>query len=157
MNDPGLLTFEAPIIGAGGGGAYFDFPFNVEEKFGTKGRVPVVATFDGVEYRGSLAKMGPGCHMLIILKEIRERIGKDIGDTVAVTVRLDTQPRTVELPVEASAALERNSPAKEVYDKLAYSHQREYARWVGEAKQEATRERRAAKMVEMLLAGEKLG
>jgi len=58
----------------------------------------------------------------------------------------------MDMPAEGLAVLASNPGAKEAYGTLAPSHQREYAKWVSEAKQVATRERRAAKMVEMLLA-----
>lgn len=58
--------------------------------FGTRGRVKVVATFDGVEYRGSLVKMGTPCHIIGITKAIRSLIGKQPGDTVSVTLKVDT-------------------------------------------------------------------
>jgi hypothetical protein len=51
-----------------------------------KGRVPVTATFDGVPYEGSIVKMGTPCHIPGIRKNIRNRIGKQAGDTVKVTI-----------------------------------------------------------------------
>ena len=41
--------------------AYIEMPFDVEAVFGAK-RVKVVAKFDGVEYRGSIVKMGLPCY-----------------------------------------------------------------------------------------------
>ena len=67
-------------------GAYVEIPFDVRETFG-KGRVPVIATFDGVEYRGSLVRMKTPGHILGLRKDIRARIGKQPGDTVHVTLR----------------------------------------------------------------------
>ena len=67
-------------------GAYVEVPFNVREVFG-KGRVKVHAAFDGVEYDGSLVRMGVPGHILGLRKDIRARIGKHPGDTVHVTVR----------------------------------------------------------------------
>lgn len=67
-------------------GAYIEIPFDVKEEFG-KGRVKVHATFDGVEYDGSLVRMKTPCHILGIRKDIRAQIGKQAGDTVLVTVR----------------------------------------------------------------------
>ena len=66
-------------------GAYVEIPFDVKEVFG-KGRVPVLATFDGVLYSGSLVRMGTPCHILGIRKDIRALIGKQAGDTVHVTL-----------------------------------------------------------------------
>ena len=70
-------------------GAYVEIPFSVREEFG-KGRVKVHANFDGVGYDGSLVRMGTPCHILGLRKDIRARIGKQPGDTVAV--RLQERP-----------------------------------------------------------------
>ncbi len=67
-------------------GAYVEVPFNVREVFG-KGQVKVHAAFDGVDYDGSLVRMGVPGHILGPRKDIRARIGKHPGDTVHVTVR----------------------------------------------------------------------
>ena len=61
--------FKARIEGASVGGACVYFPYDVEEEFGTKGRVPVKATFDGVPYSGSLVKYGAPQHMLGDIEE----------------------------------------------------------------------------------------
>lgn len=67
-------------------GAYIEFPYDVREEFG-KGRVKVSATFDGEPYDGSLVRMKTPCHILGIRKDIRAKIGKQPGDTVAVTIK----------------------------------------------------------------------
>lgn len=75
----------------GKGGAYVEFPYDLREEFG-KGRVKVHASFDGEEYDGSIVNMGLKredgsiCYILGIKKDIRKKIGKDIGDEVEVTV-----------------------------------------------------------------------
>lgn len=66
-------------------GAYVEIPFDVKETFG-RGRVPVLASFDGEPYEGSLVRMGTPCHIIGIRKDIRQRIGKQPGDIVKVTV-----------------------------------------------------------------------
>ena len=67
-------------------GAYIEFPYDVIEEFG-KGRVKVHATFNGVEYNGSLVKMKTPCHIIGIRQDIRKQIGKQPGDTIKVTIR----------------------------------------------------------------------
>ncbi len=73
-------------------GAYVRFPYDIRKEFG-KGRVKVHATFDGVPYDGSVVNMGVKnsdgsiCYIIGIRKEIRERIGKEPGDMVAVTIQ----------------------------------------------------------------------
>ena len=75
----------------GKGGAYVPFPYDVREEFG-KGRVKIHATFDGEPYDGSIVNMGlknadgTVCYIIGVLKEIRNKIGKQIGDTIKVTI-----------------------------------------------------------------------
>ncbi|WP_382304135.1 YdeI/OmpD-associated family protein [Herbiconiux sp. UC225_62] len=157
--DPGALEFDAVILrdtDVANSSAWVAFPHSVPELFGVKGRVPVVATFDGEPYRGSLMKMGAGdTHLLGMLREIREKIGKEPGDTVHVTLRLDTAPRTIELAADARAALDESGQAA-MFDRLSYSHQREYQQWIEGAKRPETRASRIEKMTEMLSTGTRL-
>ena len=67
-------------------GAYVEFPYDVRTEFG-RGRVKVLATFDGVPYEGSLVCMGTPGHILGLRKDIRAKIGKQPGDRVEVTLR----------------------------------------------------------------------
>lgn len=155
--DPGILSFDATIERAdvSGSSAFVTFPFSVPDEFGAKGRVPVVATFDGAEYRGSLVTYGGPRHMILVLTEIQERIGKRAGDTVAVTVRLDTAERTVELDADMEGALAA-SGRLEQFRAMSYSHQREYWQWISGAKKAETRQARVAKMLGMLADGKRL-
>lgn len=83
--------FDALIEAADRGGAYVRFPWNLREMYG-KGRMKVHASFDGEPYDGSIVNMGVKnpdgsvCWILGIRKDIRQKIGKDIGDTVHVTI-----------------------------------------------------------------------
>lgn len=147
--------FEAEIREGRGGGAYVVVPDTVIAALGGAGRIRVKAAFDGAPYRGSVARMR-GETMLGVVRAIRERIGKGPGDRVAVIVEVDREERTVQVPDELEAVLHGSDSAREFFDSLSYTCRREYARWVGEAKREQTRQRRAAKALEMLEAGRRL-
>lgn len=67
-------------------GAYIEFPFDVREEFG-KGRVKVHAAFDGEPYDGSLVRMKTSGHIIGIRKDIRQKIGKQPGDRIKVTIQ----------------------------------------------------------------------
>ncbi len=147
-------TFTATIQNAGGGGAFVEIPFDVEEAFGSK-RPKVRAMIEGIPYRSTLMRMGTECHMLGILKEIREQIGKSFGDEVTVTLELDTEPRVIEIPKDLMRELKKDKEAKAFFDKLSYTHQKEYVRSVEEAKKEETRQNRIVKTIEMLKKGKR--
>lgn len=89
----GTYEYEAVIQSVPDkGGAYVEFPYDIREEF-RKGRVKVLATFDGASYEGSVVNMGVKnrdgsiCYIIGIRKDIREKIGKQPGDTVKVTIQ----------------------------------------------------------------------
>src|SRR5947207_14760109 len=92
--------FKARIETATGGGACVFFPHDVEKEFGTKGKVPVKATFNGVPDTGSLFRYGYPEHLLAVPKAIRGQIGKAPGDMVDVELWKDEEIRTLEVPAE---------------------------------------------------------
>jgi hypothetical protein len=147
-------TFTATIQNAGGGGAFVEVPFDVEAAFRSK-RPKVKAMIEGIPYRSTLMRMGTECHILGILKDIREQIGKSFGDEVRITIEPDTEPRIIEIPKDLMRELKQDKEAKAFFDKLSYTHQKEYVRWVEEAKKEATRQNRIVKTIEMLKKGKR--
>ena len=155
--DPGPIEFDATITkqDVTGASAFVAFPFDVEEFFGVKGRVPVLATFDGVDYRGSLARSDEPNHRILVLAAVQDEIGKGPGDTVHVMIRLDTSERVVELDPDVEEGL-KDAGRLDAFRAMSYSHQREFTQWITGAKQAETRERRIAKMLEMLAEGKRL-
>ena len=147
--------FTAPLIFGDGGGAWVEIPAKIMDAYGTKVRVPVKALIDGEPYRGSLANMGGGCHRLGVLKALREKIGKGEGDKVHVVLERDTEERTVELPEDFQKALNKNKAAKAVFEAFAFSHKKEYVRWIEEAKKAETRDTCIEKAIEMIAEGKK--
>jgi hypothetical protein len=145
-------VFTAIIENAGDGGAFVRIPFDVEQVFGRK-RVPVKATINGEPYRGTLVRMGEPFHILIVLKEIRQKIGKDFGDEVEVALEEDDQPRIVEVPPDFQQALDQSPIAKAAFEKLSYTHQKEHVQAILEARREETRRNRIEKAIGLLLKG----
>ena len=148
-------TFTAVIQNAGGGGAFVEVPFDVEQAFGAK-KPRVRATIEGVPYRGLLTRMGGEHHLLIILKGIREQIGKTFGDEITITVEPDTEPRILEIPQDLAKELKKDKEARAFFDKLSYTHRKEYVTWINDAKKEETRQNRINKTIEMLKQGKKV-
>jgi len=149
-------TFKATIIDAGGGGAFVEVPFDVEEAFGSK-RPKIKAMIEGVPYRGLLVRMGGPNHILLILKGIREQIGKTFGDEVKVSVELDVEERVVAVPAELKRAFKSEKEAKSAFEKLSYTHQKEYVKWIEEAMKAETRQSRIVKTIEMLKKNKRHG
>jgi hypothetical protein len=144
--------FKARIEAGDSSGAYVLFPYDTEKEFATKGQVPVKATFNGVPYSGSLVKYRHPLHMMGVLKFIREQIGKGPGDTVEVVIWRDEAVRTVEVPAQFEKLI-RKEGLLPVFEKLSYTHRKEYCRWITDAKKEETRLKRLGKAIEMLKKG----
>lgn len=151
---PKKHSFKAIIQNPGGGGAFVEVPFDVEKAFGAK-KPRVKAMIEGVPYRGLLTRMGGPNHILIILKGIREQIGKTFGDEIKVTAEADVEERVTTVPAELKRAFKSEKEAKAAFEELSYTHKREYVMWIEEAKKEETRQRRVAKTIEMLKQGRK--
>ncbi len=99
--------------------AFIEFPYDVEKEFGKKGQVKVHVTFDGYEYRGSLAKMGLPYHCLGVTQKIRNAIRKQPGDTVHVLLKKYDAPRTVTIPGDFMKQLETNKEAYDFFNTLS--------------------------------------
>ena len=116
---------------------------------GGKKKPPVIVSINGFTYRSTVAAYGD-VYMLPLSQERRAAAGVAPNDVVEVTLELDTEPRTVEVPDDLAAALAAKRGARAAFDALAYSTRKEHVRQVVEAKAQETRERRIARIVAQL-------
>lgn len=130
-------------------GAYIEIPFDVEKVLGKK-RVKVKATFDGVEYRGSIVRMGMPCYIIGITKEIRKKIGKGSGDIIEVTIVKDDEERTIDIPEDVKLELKKENNLERVFDSLSFSNKKKYINSITSAKKEETRRKRIESLLEEL-------
>jgi hypothetical protein len=144
------------IVGSDGPSSLFIVvPPEVIAALGEKKRPPVRVTLNGdYTYRSTVSVYG-GRYYLPIRREIREVCGLAPGLPVEVTLALDEEPRQVEIPDDLAAAFAGDPGAQDAFDRLSFTHRREYVEWVTSAKREATRTRRVAQTLEMLRKGVK--
>jgi hypothetical protein len=134
-----------------GGGPAIRVPFDPKAVFG-KARAPVQVTIDQHPAFATTVMVYSGVAWIGLRKGQVADMRLAAGDQVDVHVELDDAPRTVDVPAELATALEEDPEAAAAYDKLSFTHRKEYARWVSEAKREATRQDRVAKTIERLKA-----
>ena len=145
--------FSAVLGGDDGERPTVELPFDAKESYG-KARAPVRGRVNDIEFRTTVAVYS-GVSLIGFNKRLREQAGIEIGDEVTVELERDDEPREVDVPPVLGEALAGDPAAAAVFEALSYTHRREYAEWIAQAKREGTRERRAAKALEMLKAGKR--
>jgi hypothetical protein len=146
----------------------FRVPFDLREAFG-RARPAVKVTIRGYTWRttpgvysereaADAASPGKrlnrrGVGHVVVNRATKDATGVDAGDRVRVTMELDEEPRTVDLPGDLQVALEAMEGATEAFAHLSFTHGREYVQWVEDAKRPETRSRRVAETVKRVRAG----
>ena len=125
-------------------------PFDVEKAYGSRGRVPVRGTLNGFAFRSSVFPMGGGCHWLVVNRDMREGAKIKAGEMISVMMERDDEPRVITPPKDFARALAANKDALAAWDKLSYTHRKEYAKAIEEAKKPETRARRIEKAIAAL-------
>jgi hypothetical protein len=151
MTDPLRLT--AVLEPRGPAGAFVLTDEQADALGGGRKAFPVSVTVNGTTLPLRLARMG-GENLVGLSKAARQAASVELGATYDVELVADAGERTVEVPDDLAAALAADPAARTAFDALAYSHRKEYVRWVTEAKREQTRADRVAKTVEKVRAGQ---
>jgi hypothetical protein len=142
------IIFRTTILQNGKNAAGIEVPEEIVRKLGSGKRPLVRVTIRKHTYRSAVAVMG-GKFLIGVSAENRQAAGVRGGDEVEVTLALDLEPRTVEIPNDLKSALVE-AGALEAFENSAPSMRKEYVRQVEEAKAQETRERRISKIVEKL-------
>jgi hypothetical protein len=145
------ITFHTTILQTGKNTAGIQVPEEVIEILGAGKRPLVRVTINKYTYRSAVAVMS-GKYLISFNPEHRKASGVQGGDKTDVTLELDLEPRTVEIPKDLKEALVKVN-ALDAFERSAPSMKKEYVRQVEEAKAQETRERRITKIVEKLGAG----
>lgn len=140
-------TYTTTVLQAEGMNATgLQVPPEVVAALGRGKKPPVKVTVNGYTYRSTVAAY-TDVYMLPLAAEHRKAAGVKAGDEVEVTLELDQEPRTVEVPQDLAAALAERPGARAAFDALSYTMRKEHVRQVESAKAEETRQRRIAKIV----------
>jgi Bacteriocin-protection, YdeI or OmpD-Associated/Domain of unknown function (DUF1905) len=143
--------FEALLAKEEGTGAYVVVALDVPVLFGSR-RPPVRGTVNGFPFRTTLAPYG-GDWYLGFNRKVREGARIAAGEEVVIELERDDELREVEVPSDLAEALAGEAQARKNFERLSYSHRKEYVDWIEEAKRDETRRRRIEKTVGMLREG----
>jgi hypothetical protein len=142
------ITFHTTILQTGKNTAGIQVPEEVIEKLDAGRRPLVRVTINQYTYRSAVAVMD-GKYMISFSPEHRRASGVQGGDEADVTLELDLEPRTVQIPKDLKDAL-THANALDAFERSAPSMKKEYVRQVEEAKAQETRQRRITRIVEKL-------
>ncbi|RMB60294.1 DUF1905 domain-containing protein [Tessaracoccus antarcticus] len=132
------MTFRTVVELGGKTATGLPVPEEVVRALGAGGRPAVIVTIGGHTYRSTIASMG-GRWLIPLSAENRASAGVTAGDDVDVHIDADTAAREVTVPHDLAAALSHDQIARDFFDDLAYSHRKEWARWIEDAKKPETR------------------
>lgn len=147
----GILRITATLEPRGPAGAIVLSDEQVAELGDGKKAFPVTVTVHDTPMPLRLARMG-GENLIGFSKAARAEAGVEIGGRYRVVIEVDAGERTVTVPADLTKAL-RGGKVERAFAALAFSHRKEYVRWIEEAKRPETRVNRIAKAVEMVAAG----
>jgi len=146
-----MITFTETVISGGGNTTGIAVPVDTWHELTPAKRAAVTATVAGYEYRTTVGWY-KGAFMLSISSEVRAKAGVALGDTIEVSLELDTAERVIEPPSDLADALATDAAAAAAWQKLPPSHKKAHVASIESAKTDATRERRVAAAIEKLTA-----
>jgi Bacteriocin-protection, YdeI or OmpD-Associated/Domain of unknown function (DUF1905) len=143
------MKFKTTLLQAGKTATGFEIPDQIVEGMKAGKKPPVRVTINGYTYRNTVAVMG-GKYMVGVSAEHRKGAGVEGGQKIEVTIELDTESRTVEVPADLQKALDKKPAAKKKFEGLSYSGKKQLVLPVIEARTEETRNRRIEKVIQLL-------
>lgn len=141
------VTYSTVVLGEGNHASLL-IPDAVLAELGENRRAPLKVTINGYTYQSTATGVGGECRVVFPQRD-RAAAGASSGETVSVTLELDSGHREVEMPDALTKALAA-AGLRDAFEALTYSKRKEFARQVAEAKAEETRAKRVAKVLEAL-------
>ncbi|GGR20101.1 YdeI/OmpD-associated family protein [Deinococcus ruber] len=129
-----------------------EVPPEIMEALGGGKKPAITVVLNAYLYRSTIGVRG-GHSMIPVSAEHRGKAGLKAGDTVTVTVELDTEPREIRVPDDLQAALDANPAALAAFTKLSYSGKQQHTLSVEGTTNPETRARRVTKAIETLSRG----
>lgn len=136
---------------------YVEFPFDCFTEFGSRKAIRVKVSFGDEEYKMSLLPGGKGNHWLNVRKEIRQKIGKQEGDSISITVEKDDSARVVDIPDYLQWLFDEEPEMGKAFQKLSLFYKKFWIQGIEETKNEETKVERINKLFDFLRSGGKMG
>jgi len=126
----------------------FYFPYSTLEHFGSKGNIPVCITVDGHSFDHMLLPSKNG-HYLVYNEFIKRAVGKNLGDSVQVTLERDMKKREIVIPPDIESML-KDAGVLELFLKQPDYFKREQINHIEISKKDETRINRINTVIKRL-------
>jgi hypothetical protein len=140
-----MTVSYSTVIKAFGNNAGIEVPPEQLQQLGAGKRPRVMVQIGDYRFSTTVGAMS-GLALISLSKAHREASGLAAGQAVEVTLEPDLAPADIAVPAELAAGL-ADAGLTDKFAQLAPSRRKEYARQISEAKAEATRDRRLAKIL----------
>lgn len=115
----------------------------------SKGPIPVRGKLNGRPFMQTLVKFR-GTWRLYINGPMLKESGLKVGDTAEIDLEYDPSPREVEMLDALVDAFSRDRFAREAFDRLTSSRQKEILRYLGSLKTEASLQKNVERVIQQL-------
>lgn len=119
-----------------------------------KGHISIKGTINDKPYKQTLVKYS-GAWRLYINTSMLKNSPKRIGETISISVAIDTESREITPPDNFVKALNKNKKAKMVFDNLSASRKSEIVRYLARLKTEEILEKNINRAINFLLGKER--
>jgi len=119
-----------------------------------KGAIPVRGTINEKKYQQTLIKYSGDWRLYINMKMLKNS-PRRIGEIIEVEIEFDPSDRTIEPHPKLVKALEDNREAKDVFEKLSPSKQKEIVRYISNLKTEKSVDKNVNRAINFLLGKER--
>jgi Bacteriocin-protection, YdeI or OmpD-Associated/Domain of unknown function (DUF1905) len=130
---------------------YVDVPAQISRALNaTESHLPVYGSVEGLAFRTTMVSRGNGCHRVAIHGDLRKKLQIDAGAIAEIALDRDEEPREPVLPPALVVALRHAPKAQFVFKAMTTALRRQIVRNLTAVKQQATLERRVARLVRQL-------
>lgn len=115
-----------------------------------RGPIPVHGKINGKSFRQTLVKYSGHWRLYINMKMLKNS-PKRIGEKIKVDIAYDPSDRTIPMHPKLKESLDNHIAAKEVFETLAPSRQKEIIRYIAHLKSEESVDRNITRAINFLL------
>ena len=117
-----------------------------------RGAIQVKLRIGGQDFIQNLVKYS-GKWRLYLNTPMRKAAGKDVGDAVKMEIDFDSRERTTPLHPELIKAFKENKDAKNAFNKLSPSRQKEILKYINNLKSQETIDKNIQRVMDRLVNG----